>query len=162
MAKKSRDIPITEYFTNLQLEWISYKLRELTYDREIDRKRFHDICEMKKEKIEKFAFRNCCKSIFSSESMKNKYVNKFLGDGFGLPNFQYRDERQREVNGMWDKVHYFKNGVRIENQENEYEIKRNMPKMGKVQVGVGGDSQQFYYEDIKVLGIFDEIFNMIK
>jgi len=162
MVRKSRDIPITEYYTNLQLEWISYKVRELIYDREIDRKRFHDICEMKKEKIEKFAFRNCCNSIFSSDNMKEKYVKKFLGNGYGLPNFQYRDDRQRKVNGHWDKVHYFKSGIKVIKDGVTYTVQKNFPKYEKIQVGIGGDSQQFYYQDLQVEDIFDFVLKCIK
>ncbi len=109
---KSRDIPLVELFSNLQLEYLSYKFRELLYEREQDIQKFHDICIKKREKIENLGFRNQHASIFSDKQKFDSYLSKFLNE-WGLPNFCYRDDYQRKVKGHWDEVYYFSKGSLI-------------------------------------------------
>ncbi len=109
---KNRDIPISEFYTNLQLEWFSYFMRAKTYNRPEDIKKFTDICGKKKEKIDGISRKNCLPNIFENEQYKERYVSLFLGE-WGLPQFQYRDDYQRRVRGMWDKRYYFNVGADV-------------------------------------------------
>ena len=108
----NRRISLPDYFTQLQLEYISYKLRSLIYKRDLDISKFCSICKGKKEKIEQIAYRNKLPSIFSSESQKEKYLKRFFGDG-GFPDFKYRDEYQEKVKGKWDKLYFFVEGGKV-------------------------------------------------
>jgi len=110
--QKSRDISVGDLFTNLQLEYISYKVRELIYTRPEDKKKFNDICGKKREKIEAIASKNCLPTIFNNSNSQEKYSRSFFKD-WGLPNFQYRDEYKKKVYGWWDPIYYFKDKVDI-------------------------------------------------
>lgn len=110
---KSRDIPIQDLYTLLQLEFISYKIREKIYKRQEDKKKFNDICNMKRKKIENMSSKNCIPSIFnSSPEYLQKYISKFIND-FGIPNFQYRDDYKTKIYGHWDKIYWFYRGTEI-------------------------------------------------
>lgn len=110
--KKDRNIPITDFYTNLQLEYLSYYMRGKVYKRPEDLKKFADICEKKREKIEGLSRKNCLPNIFNNELYRERYINLFIGE-FGLPQFQYRDDYQRKVKGMWDRKYYFGEGVNV-------------------------------------------------
>lgn len=110
--RKDRDIPITDFYTNLQLEYLSYYMRGKVYKRPEDLKKFADICEKKREKIEGLSRKNCLPNIFNNELYRERYINLFIGE-FGLPQFQYRDDYQRKVKGMWDRKYYFGEGVNV-------------------------------------------------
>ena len=110
--QKDRDIPITDFYTNLQLEYLSYYMRGKVYKRLEDLKKFTDICEKKREKIEGLSRKNCLPNIFNNDLYRERYINLFIGE-FGLPQFQYRDDYQRKVKGMWDKKYYFDEGVNV-------------------------------------------------
>lgn len=109
MVTKSRSLTKQEFFSIIQLEWISNKVRENIYERDCDKKRFNDICEMKKEKIDKYADRECVKSIFTSKEIKLKYIHRFLMDG--TVNFEYKDIFDKEKTGKWDKFYLAKSDI---------------------------------------------------
>ena len=110
--RKDRDIPITDFYTNLQLEYLSYYMRGKVYKRQEDLKKFSDICKKKREKIEGLSRKNCLPNIFNNQTYRERYLNLFIGE-FGLPQFQYRDDYQRKVKGMWDKKYYFHEGTNV-------------------------------------------------
>lgn len=118
---RTRVIPISDFFTRLQLEYICYKFRSLIYQRVFDKKKFSDICIQKRCKIDQIALENCLPTIFSHTEQQKKYLQKFFGS-CGLPNFAYRDDYQQNVKGFWDCYYYYIIGgsVRfIENKETE-------------------------------------------
>ena len=111
---KSRDIPISSYYELLQIEFISYKIREKIYKRAEDKKKFSDIANMKKKKIDSFAMKNCLPSIFNGDPVYlQKYLDKFFGDNYGLPNFQYHDSWKVGVYGRYDPIYYFSKGTEV-------------------------------------------------
>ena len=123
---KTRIIPISDFYTRLQLEYISYKFRSLIYQRAFDKKKFNDICNHKKKKIDQISLENCLPSIFNNQDRQKKYLQKFFGDG-GFPNFTYRDDYQSKVKGYWDQYHYFIEGASVKFfYEGECEIGRIM------------------------------------
>jgi hypothetical protein len=104
---KSREIPIFDYYSLLQVEWISYKVRELIYTRPEDKKKFNDISNMKRVKIESMMTKNCLPSIFNGDSVYlQKYFDKFFRS-FGLPNFQVRDEYKKLIYNRYDALYWF-------------------------------------------------------
>ena len=125
-VQKSRDIPKQEFYSLVQLEYLSYKVRELTYERELDKVRFSDICRMKKEKIDKYAERELMRSIFNDLDYRKKYLDLFFNE-FGLPNFEYKDEQARKITGHWDRFHYFRAGQEVEIDGVKFNIKWNKP-----------------------------------
>lgn len=146
MVTKSRFIPKEDFFTICQLEWLSYKTRELLYERESDKKKYSDICRMKKEKIDTFAFRHGKNSIFTSESIANKFLNQFAGEK-GLPNFEYKDPEYKEKIKPWDKHYFFKEGAVVEFNDCQYKVIRNIPASNQIEIEIGGRLVKVYYCD---------------
>jgi hypothetical protein len=124
LLPKTRVIPIGDFYTRLQLEYICYKFRELIYQRPFDKKKFTDICLKKKEKIDQIALENCLPSIFTNVEQQKRYLLKFFGQD-GLPNFCYRDDYQSRVKGYWDVFYYFMCGSSIRfKKDSEIELGR--------------------------------------
>ncbi len=115
---KDRVISISDFYTKLQLEYISYKFRSLIYSRFYDRKKFSDICEKKKLKIIGIAQENNLPSIFNNDDQKVRYSKKFFYE-WGLPSFCYRNDYQKKVKGYWDRFYYFVEGSSIKCKVNE-------------------------------------------
>jgi hypothetical protein len=121
---RTRIIPIGDFYTRLQLEYICYHFRELIYQRPFDKKKFIDICAKKKEKIDQIALENCLPSIFKDHLQQERYLLKFFGK-CGLPAFCYRDDYQARVKGYWDVFYYFIEGSSVRfNEQSEVNIGR--------------------------------------
>lgn len=125
--RKSRNIPLQEYIPILQLEYLSYKVRSELYEAPFNEK-YREFCKKKEETIRSFALKMGRPCIFTSKSLLDKYLADFFGDGFGLPNFKYRDEYQRQSISHFDRKCYFKEGDKIEYQGEEYLVSRNLCK----------------------------------
>lgn len=133
--RKSRSIPLMDYYEILQMEFLSYYFRYITYDRDEDKKKYFEFCKKKKGTIEKLAFRNCFPSIFNNADYLEKKMNKFLEcDGeCDMPSFTYRDDHQTLHLGYWDKVYYYKSGtpVRYLKSDSEWTVNKNLCKFGE-------------------------------
>jgi hypothetical protein len=114
---KTRVIPIGDFYTRLQLEYICYKFREFIYQRPFDKKKFADICIKKKEKIDQISLENCLPSIFNNAGQKETYLRRFFKIE-GLPAFCYRDDYQARVKGHWDVFYYFIMGSSVRYRDN--------------------------------------------
>ena len=109
---KTRVIPIGDFYTRLQLEYLCYKFRYFLYQRQFDKKKFADICQKKREKIDQIALENRLPSIFNDAGQRDRYLLKFFGQQ-GVPAFCYRDEYQSKVKGYWDIYYYFMEGSSV-------------------------------------------------
>jgi hypothetical protein len=156
---KTRIIPISDFYTRLQLEYISYKFRSLIYSRPFDKKKFTDICKSKKVKIDQIALENCLPSIFNNAGQQEKYLQRFFGKD-GLPNFCYRDEYQTQVKGFWDAFHYFMVGSSVRFYENDQveigRIKECIIKEKKVLIEINDQIVEHSFD--KVTRIFPSTF----
>ena len=136
--KKSREIPVLDYFSLLQLEYISYAFRHKIYTRPQDKKKFADILRKKKEKNKTFSTRNCLPDIFNGDpAYLKKYMDKFFKTEFGLPNFQNRDPHKEEIYGRYDPYYYFAKGTMVRIRLND----------GSVETGI---VTNYYEGEIKV------------
>lgn len=134
---KDRDIPLGDYYGRLQIEYICYKFREKVYVRKEDKKKFQDISKGKRNKIESISNKNNgLPSIFNDEGIRKWALEKFFNE-WGLPNYQYRDDYQKNIGkGKWDKLYYFKKGTELKIKVGD-----------KVKIGV---SQYVHLDDQKV------------
>ena len=107
----SRDIPLSELYSHLQLEYISYFLRSKIYCRDFA-ENYRNVCGIKKEKIEKIATKNGLPSIFNDICCKERYLSKFFNQ-WGIPNFTYRDIEIEGKMGCWDRFYYFQRGCSV-------------------------------------------------
>ena len=113
--KKDRDIPFSDWLQIMQLEYISYRLRAKLYRHHKDIKKFNDIAEKKKPTILKVTEDNHLPSIFDSLEIREHLLSKFFNE-YGLPNFRYRDEYQRNHptgRNRWDRCYYFSPGTSV-------------------------------------------------
>jgi len=108
---KSRDIPLTQLYSQLQLEYISYFLRSKIYCKDFA-ENYRTICEAKKLKIDKISSRNTLPSIFNNEETKERYIKEFLNE-FGVPSFTYRDAAIDKKMSCWDRWYYFCKGTSV-------------------------------------------------
>lgn len=109
--QKTRNIPLSELYYNLQLEYISYFLRSKIHCKDFA-ENYKKICLAKREKIEKISLMNGLPSIFNDSEVKAKMLKDFLND-FGIPNFTYKDESTRSRNERWDRNFYFCKGTSV-------------------------------------------------
>jgi hypothetical protein len=128
---KSREIPITDLFHNLQLEWISYFIRSQIYERKIDLKMFSDIIRMKKEKIDTFSLRNSIPSIFSKSEKLEKYLNEFYPKDNKL-NFEYTPKNRGWLT-HWDKHYFYIFDTIVDYEGAEVKIIKNDTHSSKVE-----------------------------
>lgn len=108
---KSRDISLTELYSNLQTEFLSYYLRKKLYCKNFS-ENYSIVCDQKKEKIEKISAKNNLPSIFNDGSVKERFLSKFLNET-GAPNFSYKDEDIKKKMSRWDKWYYFTKGTSV-------------------------------------------------
>lgn len=158
-TKKNRDITKEEHFKNLQLEYISYKFRELLYDEAYGGERFSSICKGKVDKIKSLGLRQCLTSIFDSKKIQEKYLNIFLNEN-KFPLFQYRDEYQSKVKGYWDRVYYYStDGLFIYSKTGE-ECKILVPDVPNFQLTISiiNSGKRVTCNITEVYRIFDEDF----
>jgi hypothetical protein len=157
--KKSRDIPLADLYSNLQLEYISYFLRSKTYRRDFSIS-YKEVCRVKKEKIDKISSRNNLPSIFNDEDAKKRYLDKFFNET-GIPNFTYKDIEIRDKMSCWDKYYYFQRGSSVRFNDNSVVLIGQITKNDKDNsivsiVDENNTEREFHYNNIS--RIFSENF----
>ena len=145
---KSREISIPEFFSVLQLEYLTYKLREAMYIYEDDVKKFGDIATMKKDKIKNMALRQAMMSIFDSKEKMDKYVCEKFANESGMPNMQYTPANKRPAS-YWDKFYFFQSGVEIYYQNKLFPILVNHPESETVEIRDGKKMLSIPYTEIR-------------
>jgi len=124
MVEKSRNLSLVEFYSLLQLEWISYFVRSKIYKRDFA-DYYKKICKDKKEKIFSISRKNCLPNIFEDKNYLQKYLDQFLVD-FGIPEFQYKDDKVKNKMSPWDRFYYFDKGVSVKF------IRENKIEMGEI------------------------------
>jgi hypothetical protein len=114
---KSRDLPLCDLYSALQLEFVSYFLRSKTYRKDFAES-YRQICDRKREKIERISSRNNLPSIFNDLNAKERYLAKFFNES-GIPNFTYKDEAIKIKMERWDKHYYFQKGCSVSFQDGD-------------------------------------------
>lgn len=111
---KSRQLPLQEYYSILQKEWLVSHLRWMIYTGERD-KNYYKEREMngKRKIIEDLSLRNNLVSIFTSSERMDYYKNMIYNET-GLPNFIYRSDEDRSVRRKRDILSYFSKGCKVE------------------------------------------------
>lgn len=109
--QKSRDISLTELYTVLQNEFLSYFIRKKLYCKEFS-VNYDVVCNQKREKIEKISLKNNLPSIFNDKEMKERYLDRFLNET-GVPNLTYKDEVIKKKMQRWDNWYYFTKGTSV-------------------------------------------------
>lgn len=126
MEKKK--LSLSEFLRILQLEYLTYKVRSLIFDKAEIIKFNLDIARMKKEKILGLQKKFHIATIFDSlESFMNFYNNEFLNKDTNSCNMQYSlDEKKKEAQEKWDRIGLYKAGTKVIYQNQECLVFRNL------------------------------------
>lgn len=108
----SRNLSVYEYYQVLQLEWIVADLRSKIYPDIRDKNYWNKVKEGKRRVIESIAEKNSLPTIFVDDEMNRVFCHKIFGDK-GLPNFQYKDEANRQHQQPLDTLYYYNKGADV-------------------------------------------------
>lgn len=86
----------------LQLEYLTYQLRAITYRDEGYARVAGEIAEKKRNRIITLGKKLSIATLFSAGYDVAGFVNKFFWKPKGLPNFVYRDAEQRKIQFTYD------------------------------------------------------------
>lgn len=111
MSNKDRDIPISEFFEILQKEYICAEIRERIFS-QTHSNYWKSVMEGKKEKIQNISKRNRFLSIFDNEKEYLRIFSKVVPE-WGLPEFLYVSDNQRQKISKWDKLLFFSKGCEV-------------------------------------------------
>lgn len=136
----SRKLPINEFLKVLQLEYLSYVLRSLIYERPEFIKMSEEIAKKKKEKIENLAKKFRLLSIFDSQEAFALFLNKEFLQEFGLPKIQYGTDVERNKSvSYWDKYYVFREGKKVAYKDKICTILTNNPTEETVSIKYKGE-----------------------
>ena len=90
-----------QFLINLQLEYLTQRLRALIYQDETYIRVASDIAAKKRMKITQLGIKFNLTTIFNGEDVE-QFVDKYFWNPNGLPNFQYKDAQQKRVQGNYD------------------------------------------------------------
>lgn len=160
-SSKSRNIPLTSYYSNLQLEWLSYYIRSKIYRKDFA-DNYSQICAGKKEKILGISNKNLLPSIFSNKQILDKYLEELI-PCFGTPNFQYKNKEVETKMKRWDVFYYFCKGTSIKFIDQEENIKtgvitKNDKNSEVLEVECNENKQRYFLHYTKASRIFSEEF----
>ena len=155
---KSRELSITEFLQVLQLEYFSFKTRELIYERPEFVKMNRDIAEKKKEKIINLAKKFHMISIFDSKKAFQRFFTQCFSQEYGMPNFQYGTNQEKNISiSYWDKFYLFHAGNTVSYKKEIYKIKTNIPDEDSIILNVKGEDitlPYVYVTNLKLVAIF--------
>lgn len=117
--KKSRHITIVDYLEQLQLEYISAKIRYTISRKEVDKTYWQTVMFHKECKIKDIANRNVIQHCFTNKELYNKLFNTIVV--YGFPKLQYRDFYQKQRLQQKDFKNYFSKGSIFKYKEIELE-----------------------------------------
>jgi len=155
--KASRNIPLADLYSCLQLEYISYFLRSKIYSKEFTES-YKSICEAKKDKIDKIASKNGLPSIFNDVHYRDRYIKKFLNKS-GVPNFTYKDDVIKKKMSCWDAHYFFQKGTSVKFDVNDETFVGNVianDKTSSVARILGEDSVERDLHYLNIARIFSE------
>jgi len=109
---KSRHLSIYQFFETLQLEWLIADLRFRISIKAKDKEYWKKVKEGKQLTIEGIADRNTLPTIFTDSDLKADLEKRIYGAG-NFPDFHYKDESNKQLQGYWDLQHYYRPGTEV-------------------------------------------------
>lgn len=149
--EKTRQLSISEYLKILQLEYLTYKVRELIFDKPEFIKMNKDIANKKKEKIINLCEKFRLDSIFSSiEKFQDFWNNIFLNE-FGLPNLQYSIVEEKKLSQVFfDKVYLLNKNTIVFYKNVECVVLYNNIEKNELSILFGNKSHSVSYDQVKI------------
>lgn len=142
-----------EFIKALQLEYLTQKLRSFIYDEKYS-KVASDIAKKKRNKIIELGQKFGINTIFSDSIDINQFVKDNFWNNTGIPNFQYKDEEQKRVQGNYDCWYLFFRGTKVKYLGEEYSVVINNPSEKKILVENGKRRVKISYENVTLINNF--------
>lgn len=137
-----------QFLVDLQLEYLTQRLRALIYRDETYIKVASDIASKKRMKIAQLGIKFKLPTIFD-EIPVHEFVDKYFWNEKGLPNFQYKDEQQQRVQGNYDAWYILYRGTKVVYNFQEAEVVSNNPSKEEVELRINNDKKlTVRYSDI--------------
>lgn len=150
----SRKISGKEYLKQLQLEYLSHKLREAIYKRPEFIKMSREIAEKKKDKILEISKKFQTPCLFDSETFFSEFCEREFFQQYGLPNFQYNSNPVKsKAVAYWDAFYLLAPGTEIVYKDQVYRVDGNDPDAKYIQVIVNGEFALLAYVEVKIKGL---------
>lgn len=109
---KTRNLTLSEFLIQLQLEYIVVELRRKIYTRIKDKKYYEKVMNYKAMKIKDISERNSLQSIFTNNEVKKKLYKKiYIDDNY--PNFLYSGEADKRKHFENDRLNYYSEGAEV-------------------------------------------------
>lgn len=138
------------FLHKLQLEYLTQRLRYLTYRDEKYKDFALKVAENKVIKIQSVGEKFGLETIFSGVPVQD-FVKRYFWNEYGLPNFQYRDEAQRGVQWNYDAWYILFRGTEVVCSGQLCYIKKNNPKLEQVEIFDGLSTVEKAYSEIQLI-----------
>ena len=137
-----------QFLINLQLEYLTQRLRALIYQDETYIRVASDIAAKKRMKINQLGIKFNLTTIFNGENVE-QFVDKYFWNPNGLPNFQYKDAQQKRVQGNYDAWYMLYRGTIVVYKGKDAEVLSNNPAKEKLEIRINNDRKlTVRYSDI--------------
>lgn len=137
-----------KFLIDLQLEYLTQRLRALIYRDATYVKVASDIAGKKKMKIAQLGIKFNLPTIFDEITVEN-FVDKYFWNDKGLPNFQYKDAQQKRVQGNYDAWYILYRGTKVVYNGQEAEVLSNNPSKEEVELRINNENKlTVRYSDI--------------
>lgn len=157
MITKGKELTMFEYFQQLQLEYLSCKLRQIIYDEKSFSDQNREIAEKKQEKILNLSEKLDALSVCNSKHIALSTIRYQFIQPFGLPNLQYSTSQGNIA--FWDRVHLFKEGTIVSYCDGrKFKIIKNFPNEDIVLIR---NKKEEFYCPYNYVSIADRVYNIL-
>lgn len=120
---KTRHLPITEYYKQLQREYIITELRKKIYPKIKDKNYYERVLKQKRINIEDISSRNKIPSIFNDINTKDFFYKEVYPE-WGFPIFTYKDDYNQREFAPLDLQNYYmvKNDFKFKDKSNQIQF----------------------------------------
>lgn len=144
-----------DFLRVLQLEYFTHKLRSMIYrDPEYARVSY-EISEKKRRKISEIGLKFNLVTIFDDGNYFDDFLNINFFREFGMPNFQYKNEEQRKVQGNYDRWYMFYRGRVVLYCGRECKVLENNPSTQMLKILFKGKKVLVGYDEITIKNDFE-------
>lgn len=139
-----------QFLVNLQLEYLTQRLRSLIYLEDTYAKVAADIAQRKKMKIAQLGAKFDVPTIFSGLDIE-EFIDTYFWSKYGLPNLRYKDAQQRRVQGNYDRWYLLYRGTSVLYKGQIVEVTSNNPAKEEVEIRKNDSKFIVNYNDITLI-----------
>lgn len=151
MEREVNESGLKQFLINLQLEYLTHHLRAIIYQEKTYAKVACDIAARKRLKIKQLGERFAQETIFDENVDVDKFIEKYFWNKKGLPNFKYKDEQQKRVQGNYDKWYLLYRGTLVVYNVEIVEVISNNPAKDSADLRINDKKVTVSYSDISLI-----------